>query len=125
MRSEGRCWSSSIMSDALMRGVRVQLTTTMDSVLRTAVFEVMRIFESALYNHKLEMAQKGEEIAHLKVKLQGAELKLKDFEMNSQRTAETTETQSKPEVAPVAPEQPVTVPEGEVEGIVGYLFDFK
>ncbi|XP_023183896.1 zinc finger protein 92-like [Xiphophorus maculatus] len=106
------------MSDTLMRGVRVQLTTTMDSVLRTAVFEVMRIFESALYNHKLEMAQKGEEIAHLKVKLQGAELKLKDFAMNSQRTAETTETQSKPEVvpvAPVAPEQPVTVPESEVE----------
>ncbi|XP_043982310.1 uncharacterized protein LOC122836648 isoform X3 [Gambusia affinis] len=120
-RSEGRCWSPSIMSDTLMRGVRVQLTTTMDSVLRMAVFEVMRIFESALYNHKMEMAHKGEEIAQLKIKLQAAELKLKDFEMNSQRRAETTETQSKPEVVPVtpvttvAPEQPVTVPEIDVE----------
>ncbi|XP_014860058.1 PREDICTED: zinc finger protein 668-like isoform X3 [Poecilia mexicana] len=103
------------MSDSLMRGVRVQLTTTMDSVLRTAVFEVMRIFESALYNHKMEMAQKGEEIAQLKIKLQAAELKLKDFEMSSQRRAETTETQSKPKVVPVAPEQPVTVPEIDVE----------
>ncbi|XP_007565876.1 zinc finger protein 668-like isoform X3 [Poecilia formosa] len=103
------------MSDSLMRGVRVQLTTTMDSVLRTAVFEVMRILESALYNHKMEMAQKGEEIAQLKIKLQAAEIKLKDFEMSSQRRAETTETQSKPKVVPVAPEQPVTVPEIDVE----------
>lgn len=77
------------------------------------------------------MAHKGEEIAQLKIKLQAAELKLKDFEMNSQRRAETTETQSKPEVVPVtpvtpvAPEQPVTVPEIDVEGIVGCLFDFK
>ncbi|XP_014880786.1 zinc finger protein 184-like isoform X2 [Poecilia latipinna] len=103
------------MSDSLMRGVRVQLTTTMDSVLRTAVFEVMRILESALYNHKMEMAQKGEEIAQLKIKLQAAEIKLKDFEMSSQRRAETTETQSKPKVVPVAPEQPITVPEIDVE----------
>ncbi|XP_054890073.1 uncharacterized protein LOC129362538 isoform X2 [Poeciliopsis prolifica] len=103
------------MSDSLMRGVRVQLTTTMDSVLRTAVFEVMRIFESALYNHKMEMAQKGEEIAQLKTKLQATELKLKDFAMNSPRRAEMTETRSKPEVVPVGPEQPVTAPEIDVE----------
>ncbi|KAM4733302.1 uncharacterized protein FYW61_008792 [Anableps anableps] len=101
------------MSDSLMRGVRVQLTTTMDCVLRTAVFEVMRVLESALYNHKMEMAQKGEEIAQLKVKLQTAELKLKDFV--SQRGAETTKTQTNPEVVPVVPGQSVTVPEIDVE----------
>ncbi|KAK5608666.1 hypothetical protein CRENBAI_022031 [Crenichthys baileyi] len=103
------------MSDQLMRGVRVQLTTTMDSVLRTAVFEVMRIFESALYNHKMEMAQKGEEIAQLTVKLQTAELKLKDFELRNPRGAEIIKTQTEPEDVPDAPGQSTTVPEIDVE----------
>ncbi|MEQ2266918.1 hypothetical protein XENORESO_021474 [Xenotaenia resolanae] len=103
------------MSDRLMRGVRVQLTTTMDSVLRTAVFEVMRIFESALYNHKMEMAQKGEEVAQLTVKLQTAELKLKDFELRNPRGAEINKTQTESEDVPDALEQSTTVPEIDVE----------
>ncbi|XP_047210133.1 zinc finger protein 37-like isoform X2 [Girardinichthys multiradiatus] len=103
------------MSDHLMRGVRVQLTTTMDSVLRTAVFEVMRIFESALYNHKMEMAQKGEEIAQLTVKLQTAELKLKDFELRNPRGAEINKTQTESEDVPDALGQSTTVPEIDVE----------
>ncbi|XP_012727397.2 zinc finger protein 595 [Fundulus heteroclitus] len=103
------------MSDQMMRGVRVQLTTTMDSLLRTAVFEVMRIFESALYNHKMEMAHKGEEIAQLKIKLQTAELKLKESDQKKQSRAEANKSQAEPEVVPDVPEQPSAVPEIDVE----------
>ncbi|KAM4586931.1 uncharacterized protein V3H82_005678 [Fundulus diaphanus] len=103
------------MSDHMMRGVRVQLTTTMDSLLRTTVFEVMRIFESALYNHKMEMAHKGEEIAQLKVKLQTAELKLKESDQKKQSGAERNKSQTEPEVVPDVPEQSTTVPEIDVE----------
>lgn len=113
------------MSDHLMRGVRFQLTTTMDTVLKTAVFEVMRILESALYGHKMEMAQRGEEIAHLKLKLQTAELKLKDFEMSNQRLQEReiTNPQTDPIVVPDDPGKSTTVPEVDVEGImVTYWF---
>lgn len=105
------------MSDHLMRGVRVRLTTTMDTILKTAVLEVMRVLESALYDHKMEIAQRGEEIAQLKLKLQNAELKLKDFEMSRQRLQERAITNPKtdPKVAPGDPGQSTTVPEVDVE----------
>ncbi|XP_038161067.1 zinc finger protein 586-like isoform X1 [Cyprinodon tularosa] len=103
------------MSDHLMRGVQVQLTTAMDNVLRTTVFEVMRIFESAFHDHKMELVQKGEEIAQLKVKLQTAELRIKDFEVHNKRGAEKSKTQTEPEVVSDVPEQFTVVPEVDAE----------
>lgn len=42
------------------------------------MFEIMKIFENSLHDHQLELAQKGEEIAQLKIKLQRTEIKLKE-----------------------------------------------
>ncbi|XP_042349196.1 zinc finger protein 540-like isoform X2 [Plectropomus leopardus] len=105
------------MSDYLMRGFRAQLTTSMDSILRRAVFEIMMIFENSLHDHKLEMAQKGHEIAQLKIKLQRAELKLTESEQRGDQEAEMieilmNETQKEPLDAPG---QPSDVPEIDFE----------
>uniref|UniRef100_A0A1A8FKX1 C2H2-type domain-containing protein n=1 Tax=Nothobranchius korthausae TaxID=1143690 RepID=A0A1A8FKX1_9TELE len=90
------------MADELMRGYRVQLTTTMDSVLRTALFEVMKIFENALHEQKVQLAQKAAEISQLKVKLRRAELKLKDLPPDCPRQAET-QTQVFSDASALAP----------------------
>ncbi|XP_008276528.1 zinc finger protein 84-like [Stegastes partitus] len=108
------------MSDYLTRGFRAQLTTTMDAVLRKAVFEVMTIFENTLYDHQMEMAQKGEEIAQLKIKLQTAELRLKDLEIGGNKGAETNKTrtnptQRQPDALRDAPAQTSNVPEIDFE----------
>lgn len=87
---------TSNMSDYLTRAFRAQLTTTMDAVLRKAVFEVMTIFENTLYDHQMEMAQKGEEVAQLKIKLQTAELRLKDLELGGGKGSETKKTPTNP-----------------------------
>ncbi|MED6275761.1 hypothetical protein CHARACLAT_029751 [Characodon lateralis] len=63
----------------------------------------------------MEMAQKGEEIAQLTVKLQTAELKLKHFELRNPRGAEINKTQTESEDVPDAPGQSTTVPEIDVE----------
>lgn len=42
------------------------------------MFEIMKIFENSLHDHQMELAQKGEEIAQLKIKLQRTEIKLKE-----------------------------------------------
>ncbi|XP_017283722.1 uncharacterized protein LOC108243048 [Kryptolebias marmoratus] len=102
------------MSDNVMRGLRVQLTTTMDMVLRTALFEIVKVFENALHDHRMEVAQKGEEIAQLKVKLQTAEIKLKDFELGRSGGAEANPSRRKPEV-PDARGQSSSLPEIEFE----------
>ncbi|KAF0039739.1 hypothetical protein F2P81_007974 [Scophthalmus maximus] len=81
------------MSDYLTRGFRAQLDTAMESVLRRAVCEVMKIFESSLRGHQMELAQKGEEVAHLKVKLQTAEIKLRERECGGDGLLEVNETQ--------------------------------
>ncbi|XP_039975140.1 zinc finger protein 540-like isoform X2 [Xiphias gladius] len=67
------------MTDYLTSGFRTQLTAAMDSVLRRAVFEIMRIFETSLHDHQMELVQKGEEVAHLRIKLQTAELKRREL----------------------------------------------
>lgn len=66
------------MADYLSRACRLQLTTAMENLIRTAVFEISQIFEDNLHDHQMELARKGEEIAYLKVKLQRAELRLKE-----------------------------------------------
>lgn len=55
--------------------------------------EVMKIFESSLRGHQMELAQKGEEVAHLKVKLQTAEIKLRERECGGDGLLEVNETQ--------------------------------
>lgn len=50
----------------------------MENLIRTAVLEISQIFEDSLHDHQLELGRKGEEIAYLKVKLQSAELRLKE-----------------------------------------------
>ncbi|XP_074504932.1 uncharacterized protein LOC141775455 [Sebastes fasciatus] len=117
------------MSDFLMREFRAQLTTSMDSVLRRAVFEITMIFENSLRGHQMELAQKGEEVAQLKIKLQSVELKLSKIEPGGDRGAETkkgepeetkkgepVETKKgEPVDVPNAPVQPSDVPEIDFE----------
>nr|XP_020501505.1 zinc finger protein 260-like [Labrus bergylta] len=89
------------MSDYLMKEFRALLSTTMESVLRRAMFEIMKIFENSIHDHQLELAQKGEEIVQLKVKLQRAEIKLRDNGCAGDERAEmnntTSEIRNKPE----------------------------
>lgn len=115
--------SSSKMSDYLKRAFRAQLTTTMDSLLRRAVFEIMTIFENSIHDHQMELAHKGEEVVQLKIKLQTAELKLRERECGGDGAVEvnkthTSETQRQPEAVQNTPGQSTDVPEIDVEGIV-------
>lgn len=97
------------MSDYLMRAFRAQLTTSMDSLLRKAVFEIMMMFENSLRDHQMELAQRGEEVAHLKIKLQRAEVKLSEVERGGDRGTETKKDVVNP------PEQTADVPEIDFE----------
>ncbi|XP_044060151.1 zinc finger protein 605-like [Siniperca chuatsi] len=108
------------MSDYLTREFRAQLTTTMDSVLRRTMFEIMKIFENSLHDHQMELAQKGEEIVQLKIKLQTAEIKLRESECGGDRGAEMkktqmNETQREPEDVLNPPGQTSDVPEIDFE----------
>lgn len=101
------------MSERVLRGVRVQLTMTMDMVLRTALCEIMKVFENALHEHKVEAAQKDEEIAQLKTKLQTAEIKLKDLDFGKSKEAKAKQSSKKPDVPNKTPS---SHPEIEYEG---------
>lgn len=95
------------MSDSLIRGFSAQLTISMDAVLRRAVFEIMNIFENTVYDYKMEIAHKGEEVAQLKIKLQAAELRLKDQVHGNASGQEmiptSNQTETPPEAAPQTP----------------------
>lgn len=124
LRTSVNCYQPSLkMSDYLKRAFRAQLTTTMDSLLRSAVFEIMTVFENSIHDHQMELAHKGEEVVQLKIKLQTAELKLRERECGGDRGFEnnktvTSETQKQPEPVQNTPEQTSDVPEIDVEGIV-------
>uniref|UniRef100_A0A1A7WN82 C2H2-type domain-containing protein n=1 Tax=Iconisemion striatum TaxID=60296 RepID=A0A1A7WN82_9TELE len=74
----------------------------MDSVLRTALFEIMKIFENALNDQKVQLTQKAAEISQLKVKLQRAELKLKDLPSDCPRQAKK-QTKVVPDASATSP----------------------
>ncbi|XP_019962563.1 zinc finger protein 660-like [Paralichthys olivaceus] len=82
------------MPNCLVTGFRTKLNTALESVLSTAVCEIMSIFESSLHDHQMELAHKGEEVAHLKIKLQTAEIKLKEYEVGADREVEINETET-------------------------------
>lgn len=94
------------MSDFRMRELRALLGTTMESVLRRAMFEIMKIVENSLHDHQLELTQKGEEIVQLKVKLQRVELRLRDALITNDPAAQMREQfgemQPEPEDVPTA-----------------------
>lgn len=109
------------MSDQLTREFRAQLTTAMDSIMRRTMFEVMKIFENSLSDFKLELVNKGEEIAHLKVKLQNAEIRLNDVKGSDNKAEEKNTSQKNqldkdPDRVPHLAEQPSIVPEFDFEG---------
>ncbi|XP_070693020.1 oocyte zinc finger protein XlCOF28-like isoform X2 [Pempheris klunzingeri] len=81
------------MSDTLKREFMTQMGTLMDSVLKRTTFEIMKIFENSLHDHQMELAHKGEEIAQLKLKLQRAEIRLRENERGGARGAEMNMTQ--------------------------------
>lgn len=90
------------MTDYRTRDFRAQVA--MDSVLRTAMIEIAKIFENTLHDHQMELAQKGEEILQLKMKLQKTELKLKESQNDCHTRVEkdqiqVVETQREPENA--------------------------
>lgn len=90
------------------------------------MFEIMKIFEHSIHDHQMELAQKGEEIAHLKIKLQRAEIRLKECVHEGdeggapKKLGETTRTdqlERQPEDALNAKEQPSEIPEIDFEGM--------
>lgn len=108
------------MSDILSRGFKAQLTTAMESISRRAVYEIMKIFENTLYDNQMELAQKGQEVVQLKIKLQTAELKLKELEDARGRQVKTNKVQTNPsqtevEVVTETPGQSSEVPEIDFE----------
>lgn len=108
------------MTDYLSRAFRAQLNTAMETVIRTAVFEITKIFENSLHDHQVEIAQKGEEVALLKVKLQRAEIRLRDIlcggeeEMTRKRSTDETQTAVSDE-SQTDSQQPSDVPEIDFE----------
>lgn len=87
------------------------------------MFEIMKIFENSLHDHQMELVQKGEEIVQLKIKLQRAEVKMRDSERGGGRGAEVNntqvnETQREPEDVLNASGQTSDVPEIDFEGMV-------
>lgn len=84
------------------------------------MFEIMKIFENTLYDNQMELAQKGQEVAQLKIKLQTAELKLKELEHARGRQVKTNKVQTNPsqtevEVVTETPGQSSEVPEIDFE----------
>lgn len=84
------------------------------------MFEVMKIFDNSLSDFKLELVQKGEEIAHLKVKLQKAEVRLKDVKCSDDKaeernTSRKNQLDKDPDKVPHLSEQPSVVPEFDFE----------
>ncbi|XP_074531025.1 uncharacterized protein LOC141793996 isoform X2 [Halichoeres trimaculatus] len=106
------------MSEFRMKEVRALLNTTMESILRRAMFEIMKIVENSLHDHQLELSQKGEEIVQLKVKLQRVEMKLRDTLYSNEPAAQADnqldEVQGNPEDVANATTQPL-VPETNFE----------
>ncbi|KAI3351728.1 hypothetical protein L3Q82_020563 [Scortum barcoo] len=93
-----------------------------DIFLKSAVFEIMTIFENNLRDHQMELAHKEEEIVQLKIKLQEAEVKQRDAKCGGERGAEVdstqvNETQRAPEDVEClnAPGQTSDVPEIDFE----------
>lgn len=87
------------------------------------MIEIMQIFENSLHDHQMELAQKGEEVAHLKIKLQAAEIKLSEHERGGDRAVEVNitpvnETQIESEVVLNPSGQSSDVPEIDFEGMV-------
>lgn len=87
------------------------------------MFEIMNIFENSLHDHRMELAQKGEEVAQLKIKLQTSEIRLKDSKCGSdgeedKTTAPTDQVEREPEAFLPASEQPFEIPEIDFEGTV-------
>lgn len=83
----------------------------------------MKIFENTLYDNQMELAQKGQEVTQLKIKLQTAELKLKELEDARGRQVKTNQIQTNPsqtevEVVTETPGQSSEVPEIDFEGII-------
>lgn len=107
------------MADYLTRACRLQLTTAMENLIRTAVCEISQIFEDSLHDHQVELARKGEEIAFLKVKLQRAELRLKevsadtgpDLSLNTSYETPNTSEDFAPLDSPTVPEIDYEVPD--------------
>lgn len=114
------------MSDRLTREFRAQLTTTVESALRRILFEIMNIFDNSLHDHRMELAQKGEEVAQLKIKLQRLEIRLKDSKSGGDGEEDKTTTLTDhlkrgPEAFPHASEQTSEIPEIDFEGGVKFI----
>lgn len=114
------------MSDRLTREFRAQMTTTVESALRRIMFEMMNIFDNSLHDHRMELAQKGEEVAQLKIKLQRLEIQLKDIKCGGEEEEDKTliltdHLKRGPEAFPLASEQTSEIPEIDFEGSVKFL----
>lgn len=87
------------------------------------MYEIMKIFETSLHDHLMELVQRGEEIANLKIKLQRAEIKLGERLCGGDTETETnekqvTEPQKEPENVLDASGHTSNYPEIDFEGMV-------
>lgn len=86
------------------------------------MFEIMTVFENSIHDHQMELAHKGEEVVQLKIKLQTAELKLRERECARDGGAEVdetyvNETRRLAEAIHNTTDQTSDVPEIDVEGM--------
>lgn len=92
------------------------------------MFEIMRIFENSLSDFQTELVQRGEEIAHLKIKLQRTELRLKDIKCSGDKAEEKSTSQEnqmkkEPEDITSPSEKPSHAPEFDFEGKTFKLYE--
>lgn len=90
------------------------------------MFEMMNIFDNSLHDHRMELAQKGEEVAQLKIKLQRLEIQLKDIKCGGDGEEDKTliltdHLKRGPEAFPLASEQTSEIPEIDFEGSIKFL----
>ncbi|CAL9706677.1 unnamed protein product [Knipowitschia caucasica] len=103
------------MADYLTRACRLQLATAMENLIRTAVLEVSQIFEDSLHDHQVELSLRREEIVHLKVKLQRAELRLRDITVEHDTDMSTAQLSESPKNSEAPPLEETTAAESVYE----------
>lgn len=91
----------------------------MDLLLKSAICEITKVFESSINDHQVELSQKGEEISMLRLELEQAQIKLR--EQWSGATADNTVSRSE-EVTIDSGKTPLSVSEVTDYGTLFRIF---
>nr|XP_057919510.1 uncharacterized protein LOC131110424 [Doryrhamphus excisus] len=81
------------MADHLSRRFRAQITAAMDAILRSAALGLAEIFDRCVHDYCMQLAEKGEAIARLEMKLRNTERLLKEYVGECDKVAARNETE--------------------------------